>query len=47
MWLVAAVLAAVALEVFLVAFRPLYSPPNEVTIQVAPWPGTGQRPWTS
>jgi len=35
-WLVAAVLAVVALEVFLVPFALLYSPPNEVTIQVAP-----------
>jgi hypothetical protein len=41
-WFVAAVLAAVALEVFLVPFALLYSPPNEVTIQVAPWPGAGQ-----
>jgi hypothetical protein len=32
MWLVATVLAAVAL----VAFPSLYSPPNEVTVQVAP-----------
>jgi hypothetical protein len=37
MWLVAAVLAAGALE----AFPLLYSPPNEVTIQVAPWPVAG------
>jgi len=42
MWLVAAVLAAVAQEVFLVAFSSLHSPPHEVTIQVAPWPGAGQ-----
>ena len=35
-WLVAAVVAVVALEVFLVPFALLYSPPNEVTIQVAP-----------
>jgi hypothetical protein len=41
-WLVAAVLAAVPLEVILVAFLSLYSPPNEVTIEVAPWPGAGQ-----
>jgi hypothetical protein len=35
-WLVAAVVAVVALEVFLVPFALLYSLPNEVTIQVAP-----------
>ena len=45
-WLVAAVLAValavVALDVFLVPFASLYSPRNEVMIQVAPWPGAGQ-----
>jgi hypothetical protein len=35
----AAVLAAVAREVFLIAFPSLYPPPNEVAIPVAPWPG--------
>jgi hypothetical protein len=35
-WSVAAVLAVVALDVFLVPFALRYSPSNEVTIQVAP-----------
>jgi len=42
MRLVAAVPTAVALEVFIVAFPSPYSPPNEVTIHVAPWPDAGQ-----
>jgi hypothetical protein len=41
MWLVAAILAAVALENFPVVFPSPYSP-LKVTIPVAQWPRAGQ-----
>jgi hypothetical protein len=42
MWLVAADLPVVALEVLLVAFPSLDSPPHEMTVRVAPSPTAGQ-----